>query len=136
MSIYSASQPVVQTPITYFLNQKEKHVSMHNNILTLMKSGAPFFCIDIIDMIYLVVKFFSVVCPSIYYEKRAIKTILTSMGHFFAKKLIFCPSDIIWKSFALKCQCLKKTSKFSIHVFSLSNTSWREISSPHLDPGI
>ena len=51
-----------------------------------MKSGAPFFCIDIIDMIYLDVKYFSVVCPSIYYEKRAIKTTLTSMGRFFVKK--------------------------------------------------
>ena len=59
---------------------------MHNKILTLMKSGAPFFCIDIIDMIYLDVKYFSVVCPSIYYEKRAIKATLTSMGRFFAKK--------------------------------------------------
>ena len=50
----SRNKSVVQTPITYFINQKEKHVSIrHNSILTLMKSGAPFFRIDIIYMIYL-----------------------------------------------------------------------------------
>ena len=60
---------LVQIPITYFINQKEKHVSiLHNSILTLMKSGAPFSCIDIIYMIYLDVKYFSVVCLSIYYS--------------------------------------------------------------------
>ena len=59
-----------------------------------MKSGAPFLRIDIISMIYLDVKYFSVVCLSIYYDKSAIKTTLATMGHFFAKKLIFCPSNI------------------------------------------
>ena len=40
----SRNKFVVQTPITYFINQKEKHVSIrHNSILTLMKSGAPSF---------------------------------------------------------------------------------------------
>ena len=71
----SQNKSVVQTPITYFINQKEKHVSIrHNSILTLMKSGAPFFRIDIMYMIYLDVKYFSVVCLSIYYEKLAVKT--------------------------------------------------------------
>ena len=37
-----------------------------------MKSGAPFFRIDIIYMIYFAVKYFSVVCLSIYYEKLAV----------------------------------------------------------------
>ena len=46
-------------------------------------------------MIYLDVRYFSVVCLSIYYEKRAVKTTLKTMGHFFAKKLNFCPSETI-----------------------------------------
>ena len=84
----SRNKSVVQTPITYFVYQKEKHVSVQNtSILTLMKSGAPFFRIDMINTIYLDVKYFSVVCLSIYYEKLAVKTTLTMMGHFFAKKL-------------------------------------------------
>ena len=74
-----------------------------------MKFGAPFFCIDIMYMIYLDVKYFSVVCPSIYYKKPAVKPALTSMGHFFADKLNYCPSDIICNAIALKCQCLKHT---------------------------
>ena len=64
-------------------------------MLTLMKSDAIYFCIDIIYMIYLNVKDFSVVCLSICYEKLAVKTVLTSVGYFFVKKLNFCPSDII-----------------------------------------
>ena len=100
---------VVQTTITYFINQKEKHMSIrHNSTLTLMKSGAPFFRIDIIYMIYLNVNFLSVVCLSIYYEKLTVKTTLTTtMGHFLANKLNYCQSDIICNSIALKCQCLK-----------------------------
>ena len=74
-----------------------------------MKSGAPFSRIDIMYMIYLDVKYFSVVCLSIYYEKLAVKTTLTTMGHFFAKKLNFCPSDIICNSIALEYHCLKRT---------------------------
>ena len=50
---------------------------------------------DIIYMIYLDVKYFSVVCLSICYEKLAVKTRLTRVGHSFAKKLSFCPPDII-----------------------------------------
>ena len=43
-----------QTPIIYFINQKEKHVSIqHNSVLTLMKSGALFFRINIIYVIVL-----------------------------------------------------------------------------------
>ena len=74
-----------------------------------MKSGAPFFRIDLMFMIYLDVKYFSVVCLSICYEKLALKTALITMGHFFAKRLNYCPSDIIYNSIALKCQCLKHT---------------------------
>ena len=99
---------VVQTTITYFINQKEKHVFIrHNSILTLMKSGAPFFGIDIMYMIYLDVNYLSVVCLSIYYEKLTVKTTLTTMGHLFAIKLNYCQSNIICNSIALKCQCLK-----------------------------
>ena len=48
----SQNESTVQPPITDFINQKEKHVSIqHNNILNLTKSGAPFFGIDIICMI-------------------------------------------------------------------------------------
>ena len=60
-----------------------------------MKADAPSFRVAIIYLIYLDVKYFSVVCLSIYYEKRAIKTTRTTMGHFFAKKLVFCLSDLI-----------------------------------------
>ena len=92
----SQNKPDVQTPIIYIINQKEKQVSIrHNSILTLMKSGAPFFRIDKIYMIYFDVRYFSVVFLSIYYEKLAVKTTLTTMGHFFTKKLNFCPSDTI-----------------------------------------
>ena len=55
----SQNKPDVQTPITYFINQKEKHVSIrHNSILTLMESGVSFFCIDMIYVICLDVKYF------------------------------------------------------------------------------
>ena len=86
----------LQSPILIWYKLKRKNVSIrHNSILTLMKSGAPFYRIDIIYMIYLDVKYFSVVCLSINYEEFAVKTTLTTMRHFFAKKLNFCPSDII-----------------------------------------
>ena len=64
----SGNKSVVQTPITYFINQKERHVSITclSIIITLMKSWAPFFCIDVMYMIFLDVKYFSVVCLSIY----------------------------------------------------------------------
>ena len=64
-------------------------------MITLMKFGTPFFRTDIMFMIYLDVKYFSIVCLSIYYEKLAVKTTLTTMGYFFAKKLNYCSSDII-----------------------------------------
>ena len=81
----------------YRHNSIYTHNSMytHNSILILMKSGAPFFRIDMIYMIYLDVNYFLVVCLSIYQEKHAVKTTLTTTGHFFAKKLNYCPSDII-----------------------------------------
>ena len=78
----SRNKSVVQTPITYFINQKEKNMSIrHNSILTLMKSWATFFCIDIMYMVYLDVQYFSVVCISIYCEKLAVKTTFTLIGH-------------------------------------------------------
>ena len=82
----SRNKPVVQTPIVYFVNQKEKHVSIrHDSILTLMKSGAPFFRIDVFYIIYLDVKYFSIVCLIIYHEKLAVKNALTMLGHFSLK---------------------------------------------------
>ena len=76
-----------------------------------MKSGSPFLRIDIMYMIYLELKYISVVSVylSICYEKLAVKTTLTTMGHFVAKKLNYCPFDIICNSIPLKCQCLKHT---------------------------
>ena len=85
-----------------------------------MKSGAPFYRIDIISMIYLDKTHLSVVNLNIYYEKLAIKAALTTMRHCFAKKLHFCPFNIIWNWIALKYQCLKHTSKFFIHVLCIS----------------
>ena len=85
-----------------FYKSKGKNVYPTNSILTVMKSDAPLFCIDIIHTIYLDVKNFSVVCLCICYEKLAVKTTLTRVGHFFAKKLNLCPSNIIWNSSALK----------------------------------
>ena len=59
----------------YRHNSIYTHNSMytHNSILILMKSGAPFFRIDMIYMIYLDVNYFLVVCLSIYQEKHAVK---------------------------------------------------------------
>ena len=92
----SQNKTVVQTPITCFINQKEKHLFIqHNCILTLMKSGALFFRIHVAYMIYLDVERFSVVCLSVYNEKVAVKTTFTVIGHCFAEKLSFCPPDII-----------------------------------------
>ena len=100
---FSRNKSAVQTSITYFINQKEKHVSFrHNSISTLVKSRTPFFRIDIMYMIYLDVKCFSVVCLSSCYKKPAVKARLTTRGHFFAKKLNYCPSEIICNSIALK----------------------------------
>ena len=84
-------------------------------------------------MIYLDFKYFSVVCLSIDYEKAAVKTTLTTMGHFFGKKLNFCPSDITCNSIALKSFVWNHISKFLINVFWISNKSPLEISSPRLD---
>ena len=75
------------------MNQKEKHVFIrHNSILTLINSGALFFRIDIIYMIYLDVKHFSVVCLSICYEKLAIKTAFKTIGHLFATYIFVRPT--------------------------------------------
>ena len=73
---------------------------------TLMKS---FFGIDIMHIIYLDVKYFSVSCLSNYYEKPAVKTTLTTMRYFFAKKLSYCPFGIIYNSVAIKSKFLKHT---------------------------
>ena len=67
------------------------------------------FGIDIMYMIYPNVKYFSVICLSIYYDKSAVKTALTTMGHCFAKKLNNYLSNIICNSVALKYKCLKQT---------------------------
>ena len=62
----SRNKSVVQTSITCSTNQIEKNVSIrHSSVLTLMKSEAPFFRIDIMYMIYLDAKYFSVVSLSI-----------------------------------------------------------------------
>ena len=71
--------------------------------------GSLFFRIDMMCMIFLDVNYFSVLCLSIHYEKLAVKTTLTTIGHFFAMKLNYCPSDIICNSIALKCRSLKHT---------------------------
>ena len=93
------NKSAVQTPTTDFINQKEKHVSIrYNSILTLMKSGAPLFGIDLMYMIDLDVKYFLVVCLSIFYEKPAVKTTLTPMKHFSARKSNYCQSGIIGNS--------------------------------------
>ena len=86
-----------------------------------MKSDEPFsrIFLHLIYMIYLDAKYFPVVYLSICYEKIALKTTLTSAGHFFAKKLNFCPPNIIWNSSALKYQCLKLSSKFLVHAFCI-----------------
>ena len=79
----SQNKSVVQTSITYFINQKEKHVSIgHNSISNLMKSAGPFFRIDIMYMIYLAVNYFSVVCLSIYHEKLTAKTLMQRLNIF------------------------------------------------------
>ena len=91
--------------MTYFINQKEKNVSIrHNSILTLMK----FFRIDMMHLIFLDVKYFPIFCLRNYYEELAVKTTLTTMGHFFAMKLNYCPSDIICNSIALKMPVFEK----------------------------
>ena len=106
----SQNESSVQTPITNFIYEKENHVSIqHNSKLTLVISGTPYFGIYKMYMIYLDVKYFSIVCLNIYYEKPAVKTTLTTMGHFFEKKLNYCPSNIICNSNVLKYQCLKHT---------------------------
>ena len=74
-----------------------------------MKSGAPLFGIDLMYMIDLDVKYFLVVCLSIYYEKPAAKVTLTTMEHFFARKLNYCQFDIIGNSVTSKCRLLKHT---------------------------
>ena len=129
MEEISGNMSVVKTPITYFINQKGKHLSIwHNSMLTLMKSGEAFFRIDIMYLIYLDVKYFLAAGFSMCYQKFAVKTNLTTMGHFFGRKLNYFQSDITFISIALKCQCLKYTSTFSIRVFCISTTSWRKIS--------
>ena len=66
----------------------------------------------------------------LYYEKLPVKTTLTTMGHFFAKKLNFCPSDIIWNPTRHVFAYLTE-----IYLYNLTKMSWREISSPRLNLG-
>ena len=63
------------------------------------------------------------------------KNYIHNDGIFFLKEVKFLSDDIIWNSVALRCQCLKHTLQFLIQDFFISNTSWREISSPRLDLG-
>ena len=96
----SRNKRVVQTPITYFINQKEKHMSIwHNSILTWIKSDAPFFRIDIIYMIYFDVKHFSVVSQYSMLE-TCCKNYSNKGGTFLGKEVKclslqhnFCLSD-------------------------------------------
>ena len=67
-----------------------------------------FFRIDMMRLIFLDVKFFPIFCLRIYYKELAVKTALTTMGHFFAMKLNYCPSDIICNSIALKMPVFEK----------------------------
>ena len=53
----------------------------------MMRSGAPFFRIDIMYIIYHDVKYFSVAFLSIYCEKLAVTTMFTPMGHFLGKEV-------------------------------------------------
>ena len=132
----SWNKTVVQTSLTCFTNQKEKHVSIrHNGILTLIKSGVPFFRIDIIYIIYLDVKYFLVVCLSIYHEKRAVKTTLTAIRHFFSKKLKFCPSRHNLKLNYVKMVMLETHFRIFNSYFCISLSSRREIRSPRMDLG-
>ena len=94
---FSWSKPIVQTPIIFFINQKEKDVSIQHNI-NFDEIGTPFFSIDMIHMIYPDVKYFSGLCVSIYYKKLSVKTTLTMMEHFFAKKLNFLRPHLFLKS--------------------------------------
>lgn len=88
----SRNKSVIQTLITYFINQKEKQVSVwHNSLLTLVKSGKLYFHIDIIHTISLDAKSFSVVCLIIYYEKLTVKTTLPTTRHFIAKEVKLLP---------------------------------------------
>ena len=66
-------------------------------------------------MFYLDVKYLLVVCLCIYYEKVAVKTTLTTMGHSFEKKLIFFPSDII--QITLKTTVLNTLQNFQFMLF-------------------
>ena len=88
----SRNKSVIQTLITYFINQKEKQVSVrHNSLLTLVKSGKLYFHIDIIHTISLDAKSFSVVCLIIYYEKLTVKTTLPTTRQFIAKEVKLLP---------------------------------------------
>ena len=66
----SQNKSVVQTPIIYFMKEKKNMYLSDIIALTLMKSGTPFFRIDIMYMIYLDVKNFSAVCLGIYNENQ------------------------------------------------------------------
>ena len=93
----SRNKPVVQTQMTCFINQKEKHVSIrHNSISTLMKSGASIFHIDIMYMIYLDMKYFSVVGLSIYYKKHIAILFLCHVFPFASKGLDFTTLKYPW----------------------------------------
>ena len=108
----SWNKSVVQTPITHFIYQKENNVFFrHSSMLPLMKSGAEHHFSALIwrTWFFLMWSIFQKFVSVFSYEKLTVKTTLTTTGHFFAKNLNYCPSDIICNSIALKCQCLKDT---------------------------
>ena len=116
----SQNKPVVQTPITYFKNKKKWYISIrHNSIFTLIKLEVPFFRTDIIYMIYFDMKYFSVACLSIYYEKLAVKTTLKflSLWHnskFYCVKMpVFETHFKVLNSWFLYSQHVMTRNKFT-----------------------
>ena len=75
----SQNNPVFQTPITYFINQREKYVSIRHDWYLHWYN-----------------------LHGLSWSEVNVKTTLTAIGHFFANKLRFCPSDIILNSIVLR----------------------------------
>ena len=72
----------------------------HNSTLTLIKSGAPFFRIDMIHMVHLNVKYFSVVSLGIYHEKLPVKTTLKTIKKKQKNLKIFQSNSVGWTNVA------------------------------------
>ena len=69
----------------FYKSKRKAYVNSACSILSLMKSGAPFFSIDIMYTIYLDVKYFSVVCLSIL--ETCCKNYAYNDGTFLRKKV-------------------------------------------------